>query len=246
MKTNHSKVAIVTGASRGIGAQLAKSLAEDGVRVVVNYAQHAAKADEVVDRINSAGGHAIALQADLSERGGAVALFDGAEQAFGPVDILINNAGIMHLSPVADTADDAFEQMLNLNLSGSFRTMREATKRLTEGGRIINFSSSVVGLYQPAYGSYAATKAGIEAMTKVLAKELGPKRITVNAIAPGPVATALFMAGKSEELIARIKGMNPFGRLGEPEDIAPIVRFLASDESGWINGQIIRANGGVI
>ncbi|WP_034943375.1 SDR family oxidoreductase [Erwinia oleae] len=246
MNTAQHKVAIVTGASRGIGAELAKNLAEAGIRVVVNYAHSPEKAEDVVREINAQGGSAIALKASLAEPAGARVLFDVAEKAFGRVDILINNAGSMALSPLAEMTDDAFEQMLALNLSGSFRTMREAAVRLNDGGRIINFSSSVVGLYQPGYAAYAATKAGVEAMTKILAKELGPRAITVNAVAPGPVATELFLEGKSDALIDKIKGMNPFGRLGEANDIARIVRFLASEESGWINGQIIRANGGVV
>ncbi|WP_034916989.1 SDR family oxidoreductase [Erwinia sp. 9145] len=246
MNTAQHKVAIVTGASRGIGAELAKNLAEAGIRVVVNYAHSPEKAEDVVREINARGGSAIALKASLAEPAGARVLFDVAEKAFGRVDILINNAGSMALSPLAEMTDEAFEQMLALNLSGSFRTMREAAVRLNDGGRIINFSSSVVGLYQPGYAAYAATKAGVEAMTKILAKELGPRAITVNAVAPGPVATELFLEGKSDALIDKIKGMNPFGRLGEANDIARIVRFLASEESGWINGQIIRANGGVV
>jgi 3-oxoacyl-[acyl-carrier protein] reductase len=246
MTDAENRTAIVTGASRGIGAEIARDLAANGFAVVVNYASSAAEAEAVVAAIAASGGKAVAAGADLSVPGSEKSLFDAAEKAFGPVGVLVNNAGIMQLSPVAETGDGPFERQVAVNLGGSFRMMREAASRLAGGGRIVNFSSSVVGLYQPGYAVYAATKAGVEAMTMVLAKELGPRRITVNAIAPGPVATDLFLAGKSEELVARIEAMNPFGRLGAPDDIARVVRFLAGPESGWVNGQTIRANGGVV
>lgn len=214
--------------------------------MVVNYANGKEAADAVVSEIARKGGKAIAVQADLSAPEGARHLFDRAEQEFGGVDVLVNNAGVMALSPVAKTTDEAFAAHLSLNVGGVFRGMREAAIRLREGGRIISFSSSVVGLYQPGYGVYAATKAAVEALTHVLAKEVAAKGITANCVAPGPVATELFLTGKSEELVANIAKMSPFGRLGEPEDIACVVRFLAGSESGWINGQTIRANGGVI
>jgi 3-oxoacyl-[acyl-carrier protein] reductase len=173
-------------------------------------------------------------------------LFDTAEDAFGIVDILVNNGGVMNLSPIADTTDDAFERQVAVNLGGTFRGMRAAANRIADNGRIISFSSSVVGLYQPGYGVYAATKAAVEAMTHVLAKELGPRGITVNVIAPGPVETELFLTGKSQEQVKSIADMNPFGRLGAPDDIARVTAFLASAEAGWVNGQTIRANGGII
>ncbi|OON39083.1 3-ketoacyl-ACP reductase [Izhakiella australiensis] len=243
----HNKVAIVTGASRGIGADIARGLAADGIAVLVNYSRSPEQADAVVADIIAAGGKAVARQSNIAEASAAASLFDEAEAAFGKkVDILVNNAGVMSLSAIANTDDESFEQQMAINLAAPFRLMREAATRLNDSGRIINFSSSVVGLYQPQYGVYAATKAAVEALTHILAKELGPRAITVNAIAPGPVATELFLNGKSDDLIARIKGMNPLGRLGEPQDIMQVVRFLASNESGWINGQTIRANGGVI
>jgi 3-oxoacyl-[acyl-carrier protein] reductase len=241
-----TRVAIVTGSSKGIGAAIAERLAADGLAVVVNYASGAAPAEALVAKIKDAGGQAIAVQADIGDRSGLTGLFDAAEQAFGGVDVLVNNAGTMPLSPIADVDDDQFERLVAINLGGVFRGMREAAKRMRDGGRIISFSSSVVGLYQPTYGVYAATKAGVEAMTHILAKELGPRGISVNAVAPGPVETELFTKGKSDELIANIAKMNPFGRLGQPGDIASVVAFLAGPDGGWVSGQTIRANGGVI
>ncbi len=246
MTGNINRTAIVTGSSKGIGAAIARRLAADGFAVIVNYASGAEAAAAVVKEIESAGGRAVAVKADIAATDGMKTLFDSAEQAFGGVDVLVNNAGIMQLSPIADTTDEAFERQVAINLGGVFRGVREAAQRLREGGRIVNFSSSVVGLYQPAYGVYAATKAAVEAITHILAKELGPKGITVNAVAPGPVETELFMKGKSDDLLKAIIGMNPLKRLGQPEDIAGVVSFLAGPDGGWVNGQILRANGGVV
>ncbi|YBV93759.1 SDR family oxidoreductase (plasmid) [Phyllobacteriaceae bacterium JZ32] len=240
------KTAIITGAGKGIGAAIARRLADDGCAVVVNYARDEAAARQVVQDIEEAGGKATAVQADIGNPSGMSALFNAAEAASGPVDILVNNAGMMRLSPLADATDADFDEHCAVNLGGTFRGMREGALRLRDGGRIISLSSSVVGFYQPGYGLYAATKAAVEAMTHVLAKELGPRGITVNAIAPGPVETDFFMRGKSEELVANITRMIPLGRLGRPDDIADIVAFLAGAESGWINGQTIRANGGAM
>lgn len=240
------RVAIVTGASRGIGGAMARRLAWDGFAVVVNYAQGRDEAEQVVAAIEAQGGRAVAVQADIGETSGVATLFDAAEQTFGGVDVLVNNAGTMKLGALADVADADFDRQVALNLGGVFRGMREAARRLRDGGRIISFSSSVVGLYQPGYGVYAATKAAVEAMTRILAKELGPRGITVNAVAPGPVETRFFLEGKSDEQVRAIKAMNPLKRLGQPEDIAGVVAFLASPEGGWVNGQVIRANGGVI
>ncbi|HTO34353.1 MAG TPA: SDR family oxidoreductase [Pararhizobium sp.] len=241
-----TRVAIITGASKGIGAATAKRLAQDGIAVVVNYATGREAAESVVAAIEASGGKALAVGADIGDPTGLAILFDAAEQAFGGTDILVNNAGIMELSPIAQVTDETFDRMIRVNLGGVFRGLREGAKRLRNGGRIISFSSSVVGIYQPGYGIYAATKAATEAMTHVLAKELGPRGITVNAVAPGPVETELFMTGKSEALVKTIVGMNPFGRLGQPDDIAGIVSFLAGPDSGWVSGQVIRANGGTI
>lgn len=246
MPDDQSRTAIVTGASRGIGAAVAERLARDGFAVVVNYAGSADAAKALVAKIEAAGGRAVAVQADVADPSAVSALFDAAEQAFGGVQLLVNNAGVITLSSIAETSDERFDRMVAVNLKGVFNGIREAARRLQGGGRIISFSSSVVGLYQPSYAVYAATKAGVEAMTHVVAKELGPRGITVNVVAPGPVATALFLDGKSDELIAQIAKMNPFGRLGEPDDIARVVSFLASPDGGWVNGQVIRANGGVV
>lgn len=246
MTGNINRTAIVTGSSKGIGAAIARRLAADGFAVVVNYASGAEAAAAVVKEIEGAGGRAVAVKADIAATEGMKTLFDSAEQAFGGVDVLVNNAGIMQLSPIADTTDEAFERQVAINLGGVFRGVREAAQRLREGGRIVNFSSSVVGLYQPTYGVYAATKAAVEAITHILAKELGPKGITVNAVAPGPVETELFMKGKSDDLLKAIIGMNPLKRLGQPEDIAGVVSFLAGPDGGWVNGQVVRANGGVV
>lgn len=246
MTHQHQRAAIVTGGSRGIGAAIARRLARDGIAVAINYASGQAAADALVAEIEAAGGRAIAVQADLADPATPARLFDAAEHAFGGIDILVNNAAVMELGPLAEMTDAAFARQMSINVESVFRSLREAAQRLRDGGRIVNFSSSVIGLYQPGYGVYAATKAAVEAMTHILAKELGRRRITVNAVAPGPVETRLFLEGKSEQQVRAIAGMNPFGRLGQPDDIAGIVAFLAGGDSGWVNGQIVRANGGVV
>lgn len=242
----HNRSAIVTGASGGIGAAVARRLAADGFAVTVHYGRGREAAEAVVKDIEMAGGRAMATSADLADRAGASDLFDAAEAAFGSAAVLVNNAGVMGLSTIAEADDDAFTRHVDLNLGGVFRGMREAARRLQDGGRIVSISSSVVGLYQPGYGLYAATKAAVEAMTHILAKELGSRGISVNAVAPGPVGTDLFLDGKSEAQVAAIAGMNPFGRLGEPDDVARVVSFLAGPDGGWISGQTIRANGGIV
>ena len=246
MGDTDGRTAIVTGASRGIGAAVAERLARDGFAVVINYAGDAAPADALVRKIEEARGRALAARADVSDPQAVRQLFDAAEAAFGGVDVLVNNAGIMTLANVADTDDAAFDRLVAVNLKGTFNTLREAASRLRAGGRIINFSSSVTGLLQPTYAVYAATKAGVEAMTSVLAKELRGRNITVNAIAPGPTATDLFLHGKPQEVIDRLAALAPLERLGRPEDIAAAVAFLAGPDGAWINGQTLRANGGII
>jgi 3-oxoacyl-[acyl-carrier protein] reductase len=240
------KVAIVTGASQGIGAVVAKRLASDGFAVAVNYAKNEAPAKELVDQITRDSGRAIAVKADVSDAAAVANLFDETEKAFGGVDALVNNAGIMKLAPLADADDALLDSHVAINLKGVFYCLRQGARRIRNGGSIVSFSSSVVGLYQPSYGIYAATKAGVEAMTHILAKELGPKGITVNAIAPGPVGTKLFLDGKSDEDVARIARLIPLQRLGTPEDIAAVVAMLVGKDGRWINGQVLRANGGII
>jgi 3-oxoacyl-[acyl-carrier protein] reductase len=246
MNTDANKVAIVTGASRGIGSAIAERLAADGFRVVVNYAGRAANAEALVAKIEGQGGRAIPAQADVSDPAAVSRMFEAAQAAFGGVDVLVNNAGIMKLATIAESEDGLFDAQVAVNLKGSFNTMREAAKRMREGGRIINLSSSVVGLYQPTYAVYAATKAGVEAMTHVMAKELRGRNITVNAVAPGPTATALFLDGKPQAVIDSLTKLAPLERLGQPEDIANAVAFLAGPDGAWINGQVLRANGGVV
>ncbi len=242
--TRSTRTAIVTGASRGIGAALAKRLAADGFQTIVNYASSAAAAQDVVAAITAAGGRASAICADVADATAVRSLFDRTEAEYGPVDVLVNNAGVIKLSPLAQVSDEDFQRLLAVNLTGAFHGMREGARRVRDGGRIINLSTSIIGHYLPAHGVYVATKAAVEGLTHVLAKELGGRRVTVNAVAPGPVATELFFTSRSEELIQRIIDDIPLGRLGEPDDIARVVSFLASPESGWVNGQIIRANGG--
>jgi 3-oxoacyl-[acyl-carrier protein] reductase len=246
MSNETTRTAIVTGSSRGIGAAIAQRLAKDGFTVVVNYTGNAAEAETLVAKIKQNAGRALSVQADVSDPAAMRRLFDQAAAVSGGVDVLINNAGIMLLSNIADTEDEAFDRQVAINLKGVFNGMREAAKRLRSGGRIISLSSSVVGRYPPTYAPYAATKAGVEAMTHILSKELRGRNITVNAIGAGPTATDLFLKGKSQNQIDELKKMAPLERLGEPDDIARVVSFLAGPDGGWINGQVLQANGGII
>src|SRR6516162_1034927 len=240
------RTAIVTGASRGIGAAVADRLAHDGFSVVVNYAGSEAEASALVKKIKAAGGHAITAQADVSKAADVARLFDAAEKEFAGVDVLVNNAGIMTLSTIAKADDTTFDRHIAVNLKGTFNGLRESAKRLRSGGRIITFSTSVIGLRLETYGIYAATKSAVETLTAILSKELRGRSITVNAIAPGPTATDLFLKGKSQELIDHMAKMNPLERLGTPEDVAAAVSFLVGPDGGWINGQVLRANGGMV
>ncbi len=245
MKT-FNQVALVTGASRGIGASIAKRLARDGFAVVVNYAGSESAAREVITQITKAGGRAIAHQADVSDAASVQSMFDHVEATIGTVDVLVNNAGIMELKPLAKADTQHVDRQIDVNLKGTINALREAAVRLNNGGRVINFSTSVIGLKFENYGVYAATKAAVETLTAIMAKEMRGKEITVNAVAPGPTATELFLNGKSDELIDRMAKMNPLERLGIPDDIASVVSFLASTDGAWVNGQVLRANGGVI
>jgi 3-oxoacyl-[acyl-carrier protein] reductase len=246
MSASTSKVAIVTGASRGIGAAIAERLGRDGFVVVINYAGDVAAAEALAGKIEAAGGRALTAQGDVADPAAVRRLFDAAETAFGHVDVLVNNAGIMQLATLADSDDALFDRTVAVNLKGTFNTLREAAKRLSQGGRIINFSTSVVGTLFPTYGVYVATKAAVEAMTHVLSKELRGRGITVNAVAPGPTATDLFLKGKSPEQIQQLAKLAPLERLGQPDDIANVVAFLAGPDGGWVNGQVLRANGGLV
>jgi 3-oxoacyl-[acyl-carrier protein] reductase len=246
MTNETNKVAIITGASRGIGVAVAERLAKDGFTVVINYSGDTKSAEALARKIESDGGRALTAKADVSDANAVRGMFDAAEAAFGGVDVLVNNAGIMKLAKIADSDDALFDQQIAINLKGSFNAMREAAKRLRDGGRIVNFSTSVVGTKMETYGVYAATKAAIETMTAVLSKELRGRSITANAVAPGPTATDLFLNGKSPELIDRLAKMNPLERLGTPKDIAAAVSFLAGPDGAWINGQTLRANGGMV
>jgi len=237
---------LITGASRGIGAAIAERLAGDGFTVVINYAGKVGEAEALAAKIEKAGGTALTAQADVSDAAAVKRMFDAAEAAFGGVDVLVNNAGIMRLAPLAEIDDALVDSQIAINLKGVINTLREASRRMRPGGRIVNLSSSVVGLYQPTYAVYAATKAGVEAMTHVLAKELRGRNITVNAVAPGPTATALFLDGKPQEVIDHLTKLAPLERLGQPQDIAAAVSFLAGPDGAWINGQVLRSNGGII
>jgi 3-oxoacyl-[acyl-carrier protein] reductase len=242
------KVALVTGGSRGIGAAISATLAAGGHAVVVNYASRAADAETLVLKIAEAGGRAIAVKGDVADPAAARALFDAAEQAFGGIDILVANAGVLNgsLPKIAETTAEDFDRVFAINVKGVFNLMQQAATRLRDGGRIVTLSSSVLGMNLPGYGVYAASKAAVETLSRFLAHELRGRQITVNAVAPGPVATELFFAGKSEERVAQLAKIPPLERLGQPDDIASAVAFLASEAGGWINGQLLRVNGGAV
>jgi 3-oxoacyl-[acyl-carrier protein] reductase len=239
-----TKSAIVTGASRGIGRAVAIRLAQDGFAVVVSYAGNATKADEVVTQIKAAGRRAISVQADVANAGDVQHLFKEAIDNFGGVRVVVNCACIMSLSPIAGGDLQLFDKVIGTNLRGTFVVLGEASRQLPSGGRIIAFSSSVIAMAFPTYGPYIASKAGVEGLVRVLANELRGRNITVNAVAPGPVATDLFLDGKSEAQIEQLRKLPPLERLGQPEDIANVVSFLAGPGGGWVNGQVLRANGG--
>lgn len=241
----NGKVAIVTGASRGIGAATASRLARDGFAVAVNYQGSAARAAEVVRQIVQRGGRALAVQADVSSSAAVSKLFDATEKEFGGVDVVVSNAGIMHLAPIRDMSDADFETMVAVNQRGSFFVLREAARRVREHGRIIALSSSITRLRSPTYGPYAATKAAQEMLVAVLARELGGRMISVNAVAPGVTNTPLFTDGKTPQQIAAFAERTPHRRLGEPGDIADVIASLCGPDGQWINGQTVFANGGL-
>ena len=246
VRMNDQRVAVVSGGSSGIGRSVARTLAAQGVAVVVGYGNAVAAATDVVDAITAAGGEALAVQADVADEVAVGAMFDAAERAFGGIDVVVNSAGRMKLSSIADLDLDDLDALHRTNIRGTFVMAREAARRVRTGGAIVNLSTSVVGLQIPTYGAYVASKGAVEAMTLVLARELRGRDITVNAVAPGPTATELFFDGKDEATIERLAKQPPLERLGTPEDIAGVVAFLTSSSGHWVNGQVVRANGGIV
>jgi len=244
MNQEIQKAVIVTGASRGIGQAIATRLAEDGYAVAVNYAGSETAAMGVVADIQAGGGTAITVKGDVSNPDAVQGLFARTKEAFGRIDAVVTNAGVMTNGLISEMSVSDFDQMIAINLRGTFVMMAEAARCLENGGRFIALSSSVIAKSMPTYGPYIASKAGVEGLVKVFAQELRGRNITVNAVAPGPVATELFYQGKSEELVARIVQQAPLERIGQPQDIADLVSFLAGPHGGWINGQVIRSNGG--
>lgn len=240
------RVAVVSGGSRGIGKAIAAALGARGFAVAVGFQGAASAAAQVVEEITASGGRAIPVQADVADEGAVAEMFDAAEKSFGGVDVVVNSAGRLALSPIADLDLDELDALHRSNIRGAFVMAREAARRVRDGGAVVNLSTSVVGLQFPAYGAYAASKGAVEAMTLVLARELRGRDITVNAVAPGPTATELFLDGKDEATIQQLAKQPPLERLGTPEDIAEVVSFLASPAGHWVNGQVVRANGGII
>src|SRR6476620_2388858 len=245
-QSNTSKVALVTGASGGIGRVVAKRLASDGFAVAVHYAGNPAKAETVVAEIKGARGKAFAVQADVAKPVDVERLFKQTLDAFGTIDVIVHSAGIMPLLPIAGGDVETFDKVISTNLRGAFVVLAQAAQHVSSGGRIIAFSSSVIAKAFPTYGPYIASKAGVEGLVRVLANELRGRNITVNAVAPGQVETDLFLKGKSDARIDELKKMNPLERLGQPEDMANLVSFLAGPDGGWINAQVLRANGGFV
>jgi 3-oxoacyl-[acyl-carrier protein] reductase len=241
-----SRTAIVTGGSRGIGRQCVERLAADGLSVVVSYAGNDAEANAAVTAAETAGAKAFAVKGDVADEVAMAALFDQAEEAFGGIDVVVHAAGRMILAPLVDFDLAVIDSLHRTNVRGTFVIDQLAARRLRDAGSVVNFSTSVVGTHFPTYSAYAATKGAVEAITLILAKELRGRDVTVNAVAPGPTATALFLDGKDEEAIKRLANAVPLDRLGTPADIAEVVAFLTSPAGRWINGQNIRVNGGLV
>jgi 3-oxoacyl-[acyl-carrier protein] reductase len=239
-----NKVAIVTGSSRGIGRAIAERLGRQGAAVTVNYASRPDEAHEVVAAIESFQGRALAVQADISKVADVERLFEQTIDRFGKVDILVNNAGILIVKPVGELTEEDYDKLFATNVKGTLFGCQQAVRKMSDGGRIINISSTVTAMMLPTYALYSASKGAVEQITRVLAKELGERGITVNSVSPGPTDTELFRAGKTEEQINNLARMAAFGRLGEAADIADVVVFLAGEEARWISGQAIRVNGG--
>jgi len=245
MNSLSKKVILVTGASRGIGAAVALKLAGEGATLIINYAGQVKAAQQVANEIKSNGGEAMICQADVTKSDEVKAMFDAVIAQYGKIDVLVNNAGIMITKLVKDTTDDDFTLQFDVNVRGVFNTMREAATRLADNGTVINFSSSNNRIMLPTYSTYAATKAAVEQLTRVFAKEVGARGINVNSVSPGPTETELFMKGKPQEAIDRLASLSAFNRLGQPDDIAKVIAFLASDEAKWISAQNIGINGGM-
>lgn len=246
MNNKKEQVAIINGASRGIGKEIAEHLARLGITTVINYNTNKEEAQKVVKGIIFEGGKAMAIQADISNVNELANLFEKTIESYGKIDILVNNAGLMKNNSIENVSEEEFDRHFNINVKGTYFACQQAMKHMEENGRIINFSTSVTGVMFPAYSVYAASKGAVEQITRQLAKEFGVKGITINAIAPGPVKTELFLKDKSEQQIEALSKMNSFARLGEPDDIADIIELLVSDKSHWITGQTIRVNGGFI
>jgi 3-oxoacyl-[acyl-carrier protein] reductase len=244
--TVSTRVAIVTGGSRGIGRAVVTRLAQDGFAVVINYAGNQAEAEAAVKEITTAGGRAIAVQADVADETAVAVLFDRAEAEFGGVDVVVNAAGRMKLAPLAEFDLADADDVLRTNVRGTVVVGQQAARRLRDGGAVVLFSTSVVGASFPTYSVYAASKGAVEALTMILAREMRGRNITVNTVAPGPTATDLFLDGKDEATIARLAAQPPLERLGTPADIAEVVAFLSGAAGHWVNGQVLRANGGLV
>ncbi|UUF14689.1 MULTISPECIES: SDR family oxidoreductase [Flavobacterium] len=245
MENLKDKVVLITGSSRGIGAAIALKVSQAGAKVIINYAGGKEPAEKLAQEINFNGGQALAIKADVSNSAEVKNLFDESIAHFGKIDVLINNAGIMITKLIKDTTDEDFDRHFNINVKGTFNTMREAASKLADNGSIINFSTSVNRIMLPGYATYVATKSAVEQLTRVFSKEIGSRGINVNSVSPGPTNTELFTNGKSEEVIARLASLSAFNRIGETNDIANVVVFLASDDAKWINAQNIGVNGGM-